>query len=67
MAGGVMTTGQTNNIGRQHKRHRARHSSLRHGNGGQDFARLLPGAINRLRPALVATGSLGAASPPNDG
>ena len=66
MAGGVMTTGQTNNKGRQHKRHRARHSP-RQRDYGQDFARLLPGAINRLRPAMIATGSLGAASPPNDG
>jgi hypothetical protein len=62
-----MTTGQANNKGRQHKRHRARRSSLRLRDYGQDVARLLPGATNWLRPEMVATGSLGAASPPNDG
>ena len=67
MAGGVMTTGQTNNKGRQHKRHEARHSSSRQREYGQDFARLLPGATNRVRTAMTAIGSLGAASPPNDG
>ena len=67
MAGGVMTTGQTNNKGRQHKRHQARQSSLRQRDYGQDSARLLPGATNRVRTAMTAIGSLGAASPPNDG
>lgn len=66
MAGGVMTTGQTNNKGRWHKRRRA-HSLPRQYNCGQDFARLLPGATNRVRTAMIAIGSLGAASPPNDG
>jgi hypothetical protein len=62
-----MTTAQTNNNGRQRKRHRMQHSSRRQRSCGQDFARLLPDAINRLRPAICAIGSLGAASPPHDG
>jgi hypothetical protein len=61
-----MTTAQTNNNGRQRKRHRMRHSSRQQRGCGQDFARLLPGAINR-RPSISAIGSLGAASPPHDG
>ena len=67
MVGGVMTTGQTNNKGRRHKRREARHSSPQQSDCGQGFARLLPGATNRVRTTMTAIGSLGAASPPNDG
>lgn len=74
MAGGVMTTGQANDKGRSHKRHRIRQASLRteqrqddHAVTQQEFARLMPGAADRLRQTMIATGSLGAASPPNGG
>ena len=65
MAGGVMTTGQTNNKGCGRKRRRARHFEQRQDNYRQDFARLAPGVADRLWPAMIATGSIGAASPPD--
>lgn len=64
MVGGVMTTGQTRHKGRTRKRFKMRHTE-RQDDYRQDFARLAPGAADRLRPAMIATGSLGAASPPN--
>lgn len=71
MEGGVMTTGQANDRRRRQKRHRARQAERRHSDHafeyGQEFARLMPGAADRLRRAMIATGSLGAASPPADG
>jgi hypothetical protein len=71
MEGGVMTTGQANGKGRRHKRHRKRHITRRDDNQaigyGQMDARLAPGMADRLRQALIVTGSLGGASPPIDG
>jgi hypothetical protein len=68
MEGGVMTTGQANGKGRRHKRHRKRHTMVRNDDQaigyGQEFSRLAPGAADRLRQALIVTGSLGGASPP---
>jgi hypothetical protein len=67
MVGGVMTTGQANNKGRQHKRHQTRLTDRRKCYHRQEFARLAPGAADHLRPPKIATGSLGSASPPIDG
>lgn len=70
MEGGVMTTGQANK-GRRHKRHRARHTTRQDSDQaigfGQEFARLTPGAADRLRHVQIVTGSLGSASPPIEG
>jgi hypothetical protein len=66
-----MTTGQANEGRRGRKRHRARQAERPQSDQafghGQDFARLMPGAADRLRRAMIATGSLGAASSPTDG
>ena len=71
MEGGVMTTGQANGKGRRQKRHRTRHTTQQNDDQaigyGQDFARLAPGAADRLRHARIVTGSLGGASPPIEG
>jgi hypothetical protein len=66
-----MTTGQANGQSRRRRRRHARHSGRREDNHaigyGQDIARLAPGAADRLRQAMIATGLLGGASPPIDG
>jgi hypothetical protein len=71
MAGGVMTTGQANGKGRIRRRYRPRRLTEWANDHtiayGQDFARLAPGGADRLRQAMIATGSMGAASPPNLG
>jgi len=67
MAGGVMTTGQTNYPGRSSKRQKAARRVRRYGATGTDFARLVTGAAHSLPQKTNATGSLGAASPPTDG
>ena len=64
MAGGVMTTGHANNKRRARRRYPVRHAD-RQDDYRQDFARLVPGAADRLWPAMIATGSVGAASPPD--
>ena len=64
MVGGVMTTGQTRHKRRARKRCQMRHTQ-RQDDFRQDFARLAPGAADRLWQAMIATGSLGAASPPD--
>jgi hypothetical protein len=64
MVGGVMTTGQTRHKSRKRRRFQTRHTE-RQDDFRQDFARLAPGAADRLWPAMIATGSIGAASPPD--
>lgn len=64
MVGGVMTTGQTRHKGRTRRRFKMRDTG-RPDDYRQDLARLAPGAADRLWPAMIATGSLGAASPPD--
>ena len=63
MVGGVMTTGHTMHKGRARRRCRALLTD-RQFDYGQDFARLMPGAADRLWQAMIAAGSIGAASPP---
>jgi hypothetical protein len=66
-----MTTGQANEKLRRYKRHRKRYTTRRDSDhtigNAQEFARLTPGAADRLRQALIATGPMGGASPPIEG
>lgn len=66
MVGGVMTTVKANNS-RLRGRHRTLIAELRPRDHQQEFTRHAPGAADRLWPAMIATRSLGSASPPVDG
>jgi len=64
MEGGVMTTGLMQFVhGGEPLRMTLRdiHQSLR---CGREIARLMPGVADRPQRAMIATGTLGAASPP---
>ncbi len=67
MVGGVMTTGQAMNNGRQFRWHRMRYVDQRQRDQRQGIIQQYHGAAEHCWRAAMTIGSLGAASPPIDG